>query len=88
MNPFTDMPLGYITTREVVINMITAFGPRVVRLLCLDSFLAEAAPEMSITMTAFSTCVDLFFQFMLVRNFVLFRKMISETLAAMANLAA
>jgi hypothetical protein len=87
MYPLADVPFGYATTGEVVVNMITPFGPCVVRLSDLDSFLAEAAPEMGITMTAFSTCVNLVFQLTLVRNFVLFREMVSEALAAVANLA-
>ncbi|KAM0415034.1 hypothetical protein ACHAPD_006219 [Fusarium lateritium] len=67
--------------------MITAFGPGVVCFFDLNSFLAKAAPEMGITMTASSTCVDLFFQFTLVRDFVLFRKMVSEALTAVADFA-
>jgi hypothetical protein len=86
MYPFADVPLRYIATREVIINMVTAFGPCVVCFFDLDGFLAKAAPEMGITMTASSTCVDLFFQFTLVRDFMLFRKMASEALAAVADL--
>ena len=87
MHPFADVPLGHFTTAgEVVVNVVTSLSPSVVRLFDLDCVLAETAPEMSVAVAAFSTCVKLFFENTLIRNLMLFRKMVSEALATMANL--
>lgn len=70
----------------MVVDVIATFRPGVVCLSNLNSFLTEAAPKVSIAVTTLSTTFNFLFELAGICNLMLFRKMVPEALAAVANL--
>jgi hypothetical protein len=62
MYPLADMSLGPSTAREVVVDVIKAFSPRIVQHFDINSFQTEATPEVGVTMTPFSATINLLFE--------------------------
>jgi hypothetical protein len=62
MYPFADMFFEPSTAREVVIDVIKAFSPRIVHHFDVNRFQTEATPEVGIAMTPFSATINLLFE--------------------------
>jgi hypothetical protein len=62
MYPLADMFLRSSTAREVVVDVIKAFSPRIVHHFDIDSTQTEATPEVGVAMTPFPATINLLFE--------------------------